>query len=1798
MKLTALTLLLLLPITAYSQARDAGQAVVPRGYEDQDSIRFDIGEFMQALQPTETPNSPPGMKREDIDALVDEVQGTYQFDWGYLPADAPAGKRKGSTARSGGEGVWNLTYNGTANVVSKFTLGDMLKMIKQRIYYPSPVPMPYWGEQGCDWRYNVVNGIDDSARWYHNEYDANDISPYAEYPARPDYVVEPFQTRRFNASVDSTVLFGNEGKVILGWSDNRLLDELYQVVRNIFPHWPSGSTVAPRREEPRLFSTHLEFHVDTSVINTDSSLGLAEEDLPLLRVQILYKKGSKGPTDFGWPTLPMVPYRDSANPNNPGWWKVADVTVTKKMYRDLPETWRAEDVLESGAKARNWNFKQLYLRLDGMDVAGSMASWISNDTVIIGDTSNAAFHWGTGSGAAKFQTPKHPDSLAEEISLESTRQPLIEMRILSTYRATVRIRSVAYQDTMIDKFFLRKKDSVLSASCKIPPPGVYTLEKGGYDDSVRRVLNELRTLSGNNKPREILLNDTEPWEKESQRTLVTSVLGLFDYLGQSYNIFTHYREQDDGTLIKHIRRNRLSYDGKPPSIFENQKAFSYRFEDAEVINDSTGNVVELSRWTPRLTQAPVFPRDYIPAWREDSSSTAWPSTLDNMFKVNISRTNVTGDSLLAYKIYTEQKADDASWVRDLRSTAKVALHHPKNKRFAVQLTSEGWSQPKINGLYDSPNDRWVFDESTAFYDPFRPCTPEELAFQFWFGLANGYTSFINPEAFSAGTPGSLSVGVWGIAPRTDPDDSVTYIHGYNVGHAYSNRHLVTVYPGTPQQQYNICSWTARDGNHPSHVGDTSDVCGNLPNFYLGFSNTVRTYKRVLGRINKIYSPLNTKYPFRRFEWLDAYQARRALSTPFVVRNGEDAATYANAFLKVTKTGPVDHWQRGARGEYIDQTYLDANNVPQLLIDSAHRTYVEVGLFRDSVRPDGTPLGYAALVINSRLWPDRDSADVAYYNEGMAAKDKRVPTLGDIDVRKVYLKIDTTQMHQSMRGHYYVVRDIWHPDTTWLVHRDSQFAVYIRPGDAKFLYLQKGTTIRVSPTASTEENAFGYSNGRRIADRENGSRTVVAYTRDSMLYVSYPGEGRTFEGYHERSAADNIASGYEQLLDSNRCGHPSVSTARNDTSVAMVYYRQINPMTGEGEIRAKYQRKHGEAWKDTNFTELKFYDQTPGFGKILPVLTPVNDTTWLVATRYPGEPGKTAGIVMFRFDVDQSGQPRFKPKDYHYVATDEPGATDPPQYPTVTSRPLHDSLMPLRIAWQENGHIHRRAFTWSGSILAQAAPKRVSSGLPSGCSNVHPSIALGGHTITFFGGMFQIKVMIEHIVWEAIIEGPNGSGGNRWPVHRANSKVLLQGWVPFPGIWGAFTVFKPDSSSLPGDRWPIVAAEARKIIENSTDSGQGLRDEVRIMWHNLPAENIEGAHYTHHLGKFNWRKSVILADSGTYVALSQATDSLRFDSTNAMVDKSIAFAEMPGRWDVKITNGWVPYINTIVGYPPLFEYLLFNDTVRTQCAPKLLDRHIGYPKVSKFPSMSVTNLNWDQVPHHPYRVSDDWTINNDHKFDIASETFIVRARDSVFLSAPIDSIDVTGLRAGLDGPADYVRGTIRLLRARDTSYVATLDSLFVDAFNAYYTTASYVSTKRPMGSPNDTVFIAIDMVRGTQNVLGKGVTQYLTQNPYWVTMKQATESNPVSAHPMPLVLRVHPNPTSNTSLVTVKATEGLPTRLDLIDGLGREVMTLFDGPGTDHELQLVLEADQLPAGTYFVRVVSGGQVQTAKLQVVR
>jgi hypothetical protein len=535
----------LISTSIFAQARDAGRLVVPHGYEQYDSLRLSLFDIQFLLA-----NGFANDTAMTV-AACDSLLCTWEYSFAG-PLSRPSkllGKVK--------------------NSMEPNRLTDLTQLIKQRYYYALPFQLPMPWSPGYYWHYNNVI-INPNALYHNNTYDTNDISPYTEYPASHDSVSKTYHTSRWvggHTIVDSVLAYGNEGQPILAYSDARLADRLLRTDSNtVIPRGPGG-----KPDAATTFSTTLDFNIDcndSSHIDTTGSNGRNVNDLPLLRLQILYKQGTQGDTVVGWPIQPFTPFRDAtyANITGAGWYKVTDVIVTRKSYLALDSCWKKEDRLENGSSSHSWVFKQLHILLQSIPT--------SMRNLIYANKSDAGWwgpndNWGSATDTARIWSFMLPDSIVNVNG--HTSDNLLELRVLSTYRATVRVRGLAYEDTNADKFLYRKRIGTSDSTHSLNPLSDPVTGKsvfGGLDEATDTLVASQKAAGA---PGEFLLNDTDPSTDGDHAGFSFAMFGYAEYMAGKRGIYTHYREQEyNGSIALHLRRNRLVYDGEPPSMFENQ----------------------------------------------------------------------------------------------------------------------------------------------------------------------------------------------------------------------------------------------------------------------------------------------------------------------------------------------------------------------------------------------------------------------------------------------------------------------------------------------------------------------------------------------------------------------------------------------------------------------------------------------------------------------------------------------------------------------------------------------------------------------------------------------------------------------------------------------------------------------------------------------------------------------------------------------------------------------------------------------------------------------------------------------------------------------------------------------------------------------------------------------------------------------------------------------------------------------------------------------------------------------------
>jgi hypothetical protein len=1746
------------------------QLVVPTNWANEDSVRISGFNGFPASYYNESPTR--------VGAIMDSLGNNIIFSYDYVNGNAKPLYGKHSKGYD--------TYFGNVGI----DLVNLALMLNQRIYYPSPQAMQYrWGglDGGYRWRYI------DTVRytWFNNTYDANDVSPYAEF-AQDTNIVKQKYFSRMNHSGGDSLKVGTEGRLILGYNDNRRADQLFATTS-----WYDSMGFKSITGLPKAFSARLEFNIDTTNIFHSDTTAIVD-NVPILRVQILFKRGSD--TSIGQPVLPFVPFKKTPYASDSGWFKVIDTIITPGIYHNLRYSWRVPDTLENTSPTHgNWNFKQLNIQLDTLPsyMKGYMLDKREDYTTY-------------GSGTTLSRIPKifDADTYVDTNSndgqyihgpLESpTSVSLIEIRLLSTYRDTIRIRSLSWQDTTEDKFLYRARfhDPTLNVDTthSLNTDGTY----GGYDDSIKKHI-EIYADSVNTSGcvvRELLINDVAPNPIPTGISLPG--IAYIDYLLSKNGLHTNFRPQDfGGTMVDGMRRERLAYDGAPPSVIQNQYSYFFSQKAHEGMIFSATNVI-----------ADVFPGDYIP--NSSLGSGAWlTDPLDTMQGLLIARPGDTTDYYKAYRTYTETEEIQLVCAV-LRGSAYTALHHNAKKKQALESSPQIWGL-LYGGAHESiPGTpyTWVFPHDTVYkpgtdtiqsistyassaYNE-RPTTPEENTAFFYISLANGVGTFNIAQFIDGGGgpdegngSGGGSVTAFGVSKRTSPYDPALINYSYNFGWRRSG-------------WCNTCDWLAANSNYCDSV---------LPKYYLGYSNQFRAMYHAVSRINQIYDTTGgrNEIPFRRFTWLDAYSAHRARTTD---PDKSDTTQWNNAFLKCFSTTQVKLWNnKDSLGNYKDS--LTGGG---FVADSGRRTYAEVGLFKDSI--NASTKNYAALVVNTRLYPDhKTGTDSTFYCQGLAAQDQPHSLFGDVAVRRVWFVIDTNKMDSASRSASYLVHDLWKPDSVWLVTNDT-VSVYLKPGDAKFLYFEPGNLKLGEMT----ENV--YNNARHIAAIDTSvhgiKQYVATYARNGNIVVSYPVETPTT---NEKRKAGTPVDSVIVLDTSKRCHNPAIAYNHKYNTIGLTYrkvfpHSLIDTLPGAGHDttwicyqQASYANPYHFSPVKVLDTILTSYESTTGY-RSLPAIAP-RDTSYIdsmktgefwIAYNHP-----TGGGVLRL--VDTNGKTL---RVQYFWAPDSQMIYV--KFVSIASHTPYDSV---HIAFEEGlvnqGQIYYTKGYLDGTSALQVMtnPALCISDQLNICQNHCPAIAITPNNTL-------------EVVWESVNMLPLPA---TMEIIRHNAVLRSRGgsaaWILNQGGWGDYTTFSSRSiwttqGSAYTDRLYVTVSSAN-VDENEVVSDinnhvpwEKWPDGKRLMWSNLDSGNIELARFGDMVGKTTqeW-------DRYTYTDPTQepALPTLSFGDSvsHNFLCRSIIHHE-DGLYDARMPLYNFPLNPT--GNGQSFMILKALPHTKDTCRPFIIVK-VGNIKIQPLSvgpgkpiplhgiadSVSDPNqfrsITWNDkksVRSYPFHFSFGDTLKYQREFHVGA----YQAGDT---AAAADS---------LKGSSDYIRGRIYLRKATNDSILAILDSALLKQSGFVQSGNLHDSCWRriPM-TFSDSAYITMELSRGdTTN--GYLISRIEAHDDYFYGAAPVNDSHSYKRESSPFMpgqsisppdqikVSVIPNPFSTSTLVSLDVPKDIPLNVTLFDVLGKVSLVLSDNLADREHYEFTIHRGEIPQGSYFLRIQSGGEVVTRKIQLVK
>ncbi len=179
-----------------------------------------------------------------------------------------------------------------------------------------------------------------------------------------------------------------------------------------------------------------------------------------------------------------------------------------------------------------------------------------------------------------------------------------------------------------------------------------------------------------------------------------------------------------------------------------------------------------------------------------------------------------------------------------------------------------------------------------------------------------------------------------------------------------------------------------------------------------------------------------------------------------------------------------------------------------------------------------------------------------------------------------------------------------------------------------------------------------------------------------------------------------------------------------------------------------------------------------------------------------------------------------------------------------------------------------------------------------------------------------------------------------------------------------------------------------------------------------------------------------------------------------------------------------------------------------------------------------------------------------------------------------------------------------------SIIAILDSARLKQSGFIQSPSSADSGKRNIPVTfADSVYLTMEMSRGdTTNhfVLTRiemhGDEVYDSFAPLDTSFKKAAPStwqpSPSSSIGEPIKVSVIPNPFQTSATVSIDASEDIPLNVTLFDELGRRVTQLSNGTPNNAHSVFTLNSESLTSGSYYLRVQSGIQVVTRKIQLLK
>ena len=899
------------------------------------------------------------------------------------------------------------------------------------------------------------------------------------------------------------------------------------------------------------------------------------------------------------------------------------------------------------------------------------------------------------------------------------------------------------------------------------------------------------------------------------------------------------------------------------------------------------------------------------------------------------------------------------------------------------------------------------------------------------------------------------------------------------------------------------------------------------------------------------------YPYEYYRWLKLLPGFAQLGINIRSMITQELGPIAPTLAVLQWKGSVSWHKRDSTLTYLSRMPIKNLHSKALTgaIDSTNSSYVQVSVFQ---HPTDSVAKFIA-VQNRLLWCNAANTDTT-------------------DYRKISFQVDSTKFGSFSKVTLWKITDVSGQLRDAIVTSRDTFSFTVKPGQGKLFRIAPAIGLTLGGMAM---NLF--NNARHLAPIENDTAVVkyaATYERSRKIAVSYTSETPT--GSSKRTTSNPVDS----LIDTSGNAYtPSIAYNKPTNRMGIVYARTLFgttiPQIDTTSIifsRTPYSQPYGFNVKQTIAVLIHQHDPNdPFFAN--PAIVPTNDTANEFWISYRDSTRGGALVIM--------GKNGNKVNTVYFDAGN-------PSSTKFISLATHKEFDTVRIAFEEYGsgstqiYYTQAVFQPANSILLKPV-KNVSSSSKS-CQHHLPQITTSKRGST-------------DIVWEATRSSIQGTLTHETHYVMLRARSITNGWT-------ALEVMTPLVDDVPNEEagayhlFPNVAASDTLYLD--TLAWQASK---RVTWNNPVTGRIGLAQ----LGRImsdevlNWETFSLIEDS--YEPAMPMLHRLN-DVKHPFLYRSPTTNE-DGNYQARILQYDFPQTPVT---PLKIKLQSVAITKNNLDCNYLLSVAFG----GIFVTRDTSSMQIAAASYNPYPNGVDTTSQfgwNDNRF--RSEIFSLNTNDTLsynryFQIGNFEVGDTAHMANALVDSNDYLKLRINLRRSSDNSLIAVLDSCKLTKNNVFIQTVSGLDTTKLFIAPtsfSEIAYISLEGSRGndTNSFVIENDEMYdgyiINEIPFFIDSDSYKKGSPITAMPSKgnagqLKVTIVPNPFHTTAHISVDVPANIPLNITLFDELGRKVTELANGVGMQSHSEFTLTSQTLSTGLYYLRVQSGSEVVTRKVQLLK